>query len=57
MSITCFLFLPLPVASLVFGIIAKARGFRFRKNWIVAYVMIPVLCLLGFRRVKGRASI
>ena len=44
---TCFLFLPLPVASLVFGIVAKVRGFRFRKNLIIAYVMIPVLCLLG----------
>ena len=44
---TCFLFLPLPVASLVFGIVAKARGYRFRKNWIVSFIMIPVLCLLG----------
>ena len=44
---TCFLFLPLPVASLVFGIVAKARGYRFRKNQIVAFVMIPVLCFLG----------
>ena len=54
---TCFLFLPLPVASLVFGIIAKARGYRFRENQIIAFVMIPVLCLLWFRRVKGGASI
>ena len=44
---TCFLFLPLPLASLIFGIVAKARGYRFRKNWIVSFIMIPVLCLLG----------
>lgn len=44
---TCFLFLPLPLASLIFGIVARVRGYRFRKNQIVAFIMIPVLCLLG----------
>lgn len=50
----CFLFLPLPLASLIFGIVAKVRGFRFRKNWIIAYVMIPVLCFLGLLSLSAR---
>ncbi len=42
-----FLFVPIPAASLVFGIAAKKKQYRFTKNIVIAAITIPILCLYG----------
>lgn len=42
-----FLFLPIPIASIVFGIVAKCKGYPQKKNIIVGIVMAVVLTLYG----------
>ncbi len=42
-----FLYTPIPVASVIFGFIAKAKGYPYKKNVIAGIVMTAVLCLYG----------
>ncbi len=42
-----FLFTPIPVASAIFGFIAKAKGYPYKKNVIAGIIMTAVLCLYG----------
>ncbi len=42
-----FLFLPIPIASIVFGIVAKCKGHPQKKNVIVGIIMAVVLTLYG----------
>ena len=42
-----FLFTPLPVASIVAGLLWKARGCRYKKNVVAGIVMTALLCLYG----------
>lgn len=42
-----FVFLPIPVASIIFGIIAKKKGCPQKKNIVVGIVMVAVLTLYG----------
>ena len=42
-----FCFVPVPVASVVFGIYLKKKGHKFKKNIIVGIIMTPLLCIYG----------
>ncbi len=42
-----FLFLPIPIASIVFGFYLKKKGFRYKKNVIVGFIMAGFLCIYG----------
>ncbi len=42
-----FLFLPIPIASIVFGFYLKKKGYKYRKNVIVGVIMAALLCIYG----------
>jgi len=42
-----FLFLPVPIASIVFGFYLKKKGYKYKKNVIVGVVMAALLCIYG----------
>ena len=42
-----FLFLPVPIASVVFGLCLKKKGYKYKKNVIVGVVMAVFLCIYG----------
>lgn len=42
-----YLFLPIPIASIVFGYYLKKKGYKYRKNVIVGFVMATLLCIYG----------
>lgn len=42
-----FLMTPVPIASIVFGVILKRKGYKYKKNIIVGLIMTAVLCLYG----------
>ena len=42
-----FLFLPIPIASIAFGFYLKNRGYRYKKNVIVGFIMAAFLCIYG----------
>jgi len=42
-----FLFLPIPIASIVFGFYLKKKGYKYLKNIIVGLIMTMPLCLFG----------
>lgn len=42
-----YLFLPLPISSIVFGCYLKKKGYRYKKNVIVGIIMSIVLCIYG----------
>ena len=42
-----FLFLPIPIASIVLGFYLKKKGYKYKKNVIVGVIMATVLCLYG----------
>lgn len=42
-----FLFVPIPVLSIVFGLILKSKGYKYKKNVIVGIVMTLLLCAYG----------
>ena len=42
-----FLFLPIPIASVVFGFYLKKKGYKYKKNVIVGFVMSALLCIYG----------
>lgn len=43
----CFVFLPIPLASIVFGIYLKKQGYKYIKNIIVGIIMAMLLCAYG----------
>ncbi len=42
-----FLFLPIPIASIVFGFYLKKKGYKYKKNVIVGVIMAALLCIYG----------
>lgn len=42
-----FLFLPIPIASIVFGFYLKKKGYKYKKNVIVGFIMAALLCIYG----------
>ena len=42
-----FLFLPVPIASIVFGFYLKEKGYKYKKNVIVGVIMAVLLCIYG----------
>ena len=42
-----FLFTPIPVTSILFGLYMKKKGYRFRKNIIAGIIMTALLCIYG----------
>lgn len=42
-----FLFLPVPIASVVFGFYLKKKGYKYLKNIIVGVIMAVLLCIYG----------
>ena len=42
-----FLFLPVPIASIVFGFYLKKKGYKYKKNVIVGIIMAALLCIYG----------
>ncbi len=42
-----FLFLPVPIASIVLGFYLKKKGYKYKKNVIVGFIMAPLLCAYG----------
>ena len=42
-----FLFLPVPIASIVFGFYLKKKGYKYKKNVVVGIIMAALLCIYG----------
>ncbi|MBQ8393610.1 MAG: helix-turn-helix transcriptional regulator [Clostridia bacterium] len=42
-----FLFLPVPIVSIVFGFYLKKKGYKYKKNVIVGVIMAALLCICG----------
>ena len=42
-----FLLTPIPIGSLVFGLVAKSKGFKATHNVIIGIVMTAILCIYG----------
>lgn len=42
-----FLLLPIPIASIVFGLYLKKKGYKYKKNVIVGIIMAVLLCIYG----------
>lgn len=43
----CFVFVPIPVASIIFYFFARHRGYKFKKNIIAGLIMTVLLCVYG----------
>ena len=42
-----FLCTPIPIASIIFGVILKSKGYKYLKNIIIGAIMLVLLCLYG----------
>lgn len=42
-----FLFTPIPLASLCFGLFAKKKGYSFKKNIVAGIIIFGLLCVYG----------
>lgn len=42
-----YLFIPIPIASIVFGFRLKKRGYRYKKNVIIGFIMAILLLIYG----------
>lgn len=51
-----FLFTPIPIASIVFGIWQKRKGFCVKKNIVVGIIMLVIFCIYGMFPVFFRNS-
>ncbi len=38
---------PIPVASLIFGIVAKCKGYKFKNNIVIGIILTVLLCIYG----------
>ncbi len=51
-----YLFIPIPLASVIFGYVMKKKGYFYKKNVITGFIMIGVLILYGsFTFIIGNA--
>ena len=42
-----YLFLPIPIGSLIFGFVSKKKGYSFVKNIIIGFIMSAILLIFG----------
>ncbi len=42
-----YLFIPIPIASIVYGFYLKKRGYRYKKNVIIGFIMAILLFIYG----------
>ncbi|MBQ8896890.1 MAG: hypothetical protein IJY86_00250 [Clostridia bacterium] len=42
-----FLLTPIPITSIVFGFVLKSKGYKYKKNIIVGFIMTFLLCIYG----------
>ena len=42
-----FLLTPIPITSIIFGFILKSKGYKYKKNIIVGFIMTFILCVYG----------
>lgn len=42
-----FLFTPVPISSVIYGLFLKKRGYKYRKNIVVGIIMTFLLCMYG----------
>lgn len=42
-----FLFLPIPISSIIFGFCLKKKGYKYKKNIIVGVIVSVILCFWG----------
>ena len=42
-----FLFLPIPISSIIFSFYLKKNRYKYRKNLIVGIIMTILLCIYG----------
>lgn len=42
-----FLLTPIPISSIIYGIILKQKGIKFRKNIIIGIIITVILCIYG----------
>ncbi len=42
-----FLFTPIPISSIIFGFVMKARGYKYKKNIVIGIIMTIFLCIYG----------
>lgn len=42
-----FLFTPVPIISIVFGFVLKSKGYKYKKNVVVGFIMLFFLCIYG----------
>ncbi len=42
-----FLMTPIPITSIIFGFVLKSKGYKYKKNIIVGFIMTFFLCIYG----------
>ena len=42
-----FLLTPIPISSIIFGFVLKSKGYKYKKNIIVGFIMTFFLCIYG----------
>ena len=42
-----FLFLPIPISSIIFGFYLKGKGYKYKANIIAGLIMVALLCIYG----------
>ena len=42
-----FCFMPIPISSLIYGFVLKAKGCKYKKNIIIGIIMTILLCIYG----------
>jgi len=42
-----FLFLPIPISSIIFGFYLKGKGYKYKANLIAGLIMVALLCIYG----------
>ena len=42
-----FLFVPIPIASIIYGFYLKKKGYKYKKNIIIGIIMAILLCIYG----------
>lgn len=42
-----FLLTPIPITSIIFGFVLKSKGYKYKKNIVVGFIMTLFLCIYG----------
>ena len=42
-----YLLTPIPITSIIFGFVLKSKGYKYKKNIIVGFIMTFFLCIYG----------